>query len=124
MVEKTLKKTLVLGASLNQSRFSNICINTLVEDLIPTVAVGLREGEVAGVHIQTGKPSFENIHTITLYLGPVNQVQYYDYILSLEPKRIIFNPGTWNPELVELAKANGIQIVDNCTLMMISGGYY
>jgi len=124
MVEKTLKKTLVLGASLNQSRFSNICINTLVEALIPTVAVGRREGEVAGIHIQTGKPLFENIHTITLYLGPVNQVQYYEYILSLEPERIIFNPGTWNPELVELAKADGIQIVDNCTLMMISGGYY
>lgn len=124
MTKKTLKKTLVLGASLNKSRFSNICINTLVEDRIPTVAVGLREGDVAGIHINTDRPLFDNIHTITLYLGPANQVQYYDYMLSLKPERIIFNPGTWNPEFVDMAKEAGIEVVDNCTLMMITGGYY
>lgn len=124
MANENGKTTLVLGASLNESRFSNICIHTLTDDNIPTLAIGLREGDVAGVHIQTGQPLLDNIHTITLYLGPHNQQIYYDYILSLKPKRIIFNPGTWNPELVKLAKDNNIEVVNNCTLMMISGGYY
>ncbi len=124
MANEKLKKTLVLGASMNISRFSNICINTLVDNNIPTEAIGLRPGEVAGVRIQTGLPQFSNIHTVTLYLGPPNQKQYFDYIISLSPSRIIFNPGTWNPDLVLLAKENNIEIVNNCTLMMISGGYY
>lgn len=124
MANEKLKKTLVLGASMNISRFSNICINTLVENNIPTEAIGLRQGEVAGIRIQTGQPQLSNIHTVTLYLGPANQKQYFDYIVSLSPKRIIFNPGSWNPDLVMLAKENNIEIVNNCTLMMISGGYY
>jgi predicted CoA-binding protein len=118
------KLTLVLGASLKTSRFSNICINSLVEENVPTLAVGLLEGEVAGVKIHTGQPHFEGVHTITLYIGPKNQPGYYDYIISLAPKRIIFNPGTWNPDLVKLAKENNIEIVNNCTLMMLSGNYY
>lgn len=118
------KTTLVLGASLNPSRFSHICINTLVENGIPAVAIGLREGTVAGIKIITGQPSLNNIHTVTLYLGPPNQKPYYDYIMSMAPKRIIFNPGTWNPELVALCKQCQIEVVNNCTLMMISGGYY
>ncbi|MGE5383085.1 MAG: CoA-binding protein [Omnitrophica WOR_2 bacterium] len=121
---KSDKLTLVLGASLNVSRFSNICIRTLVDNNIPTLALGLREGEVSGVHIKTGFPSFNDIDTITLYLGPKNQKSFYDYIIDLKPKRIIFNPGTWNQELVTLAKENNIEVVNNCTLMMISGGYY
>jgi len=124
MDQNASKLTLVLGASLKPSRFSNICINSLVEENIPTLAVGLIEGEVAGVKIQTGLPQFENVHTVTLYLGPKNQTGYYDYIISLAPKRIIFNPGTWNPELVNLAKENNIQVVNNCTLMMLSGDYF
>lgn len=124
MAKGNSKLTLVLGASLKPSRFSNICINSLVEEHVPTLAVGLLEGEVAGVKIHTGQPHFDDVHTITLYLGPKNQVGYYDYILSLEPKRIIFNPGTWNPDLVKLAKDNNIEIVNNCTLMMLSGDYY
>lgn len=118
------KTTLVLGASMNPSRFSNICIHTLTENHIPTVAIGLREGDVAGVHILTGLPELDDIHTVTLYLGPANQKPFYDYIIGISPKRIIFNPGTWNPEFVALARQNQIEIVNNCTLMMISGGYY
>lgn len=118
------KTTLVIGASLNETRFSNICIRTLVDDSIPTKAIGLREGVVAGVKIEKGKPSFDDIHTVTLYLNATNQKEYYDYIFSLSPKRIIFNPGTWNPELAMLAKQHNIEIENNCTLMMISGGYY
>jgi predicted CoA-binding protein len=118
------KLTLVLGASLNKSRYSNICINTLVDAEIPARAIGLREGEVAGVQIETGQPEIEGLHTVTLYLNPRNQVPYYEYIIRLKPKRIIFNPGTWNPDLADLAKDNDIQVVSNCTLIMISGKYY
>lgn len=118
------KLTLVLGASLNKSRYSNICINTLVDAGIPAKAIGLREGEVAGIKIETDKPEIEGLHTVTLYLNARNQVPYYDYIIRLKPERIIFNPGTWNPELADLAKDNDIQVVSNCTLMMISGKYY
>lgn len=124
MVKATDKKTLVIGASLNPSRFSNICINSLVDNNIPAFAIGLRTGEVAGVKIVTGKPAFEDIHTVTLYLSPTNQREYCDYIIGLNPKRIIFNPGTWNPELVKKAKEAQIEVANNCTLMMISGDYY
>jgi uncharacterized protein len=124
MMEDIDKTTLVLGASMNPSRFSNICIHSLTDNNIPTIAIGLREGEVAGVNILTGLPDLQSIHTVTLYLGPANQKPYYDYLMALLPKRIIFNPGTWNPELVSIARQNNIEIVNNCTLMMISGGYY
>ncbi len=118
------KKTLVLGASLNPERYSNICINSLVESEIPTVAVGLREGTVAGIKIETGRPAYTDIHTVTLYIGPANQPDFYEYLIAIHPKRIIFNPGTWNPELVKIAKERNIEIVNNCTLMMIAGGYF
>lgn len=124
MTKATNKKTLVIGASLNPSRFSNICINTLVDNKIPAVAIGLRTGEVSGIKIETGKPAFDDIHTVTLYLSPINQKEYCDYIIGLKPKRIIFNPGTWNPELVKKAKIAEIEVANNCTLMMISGDYY
>jgi len=118
------KKTLVLGASLKPERYSNIATNRLVQHQHEVVAVGLRAGIVAGVPIQQGEPNFKNIHTITLYLNPKRQVPYYDYILSLNPKRIIFNPGTENMELVQLAKEKGIETEIACTLVMLSVGNY
>ncbi|HOP13282.1 CoA-binding protein [Lentimicrobium sp.] len=124
MIPKSRKHTLVLGASLNPERFSNICINELVDNGFPVSAVGLRNGIVAGIAVMTGLPQLSNIHTVTLYLGPKNQPQYYDYLMNLKPARIIFNPGTWNPELAELAANRGINTEQKCTLMMISGGYY
>ena len=124
MTPKSKKHTLVLGASLNPARYSNICIHELVEYDFPVTAIGLRQGEVAGINIQTDKPEIEGIHTITLYLGPKNQLPYYDYILKLKPKRMIFNPGTWNPELADKASEAGINVETKCTLMMISGGYF
>jgi len=113
-----------MGASLNPSRYSNICINDLVLYNYPVVAVGLRAGEVAGIQIETGFPPFEGVHTITLYLGPQNQPQYYTYILGLHPQRVIFNPGTWNPDLAKMAAEQGIEVESKCTLLMLSGGYY
>ncbi len=79
---------------------------------------------VNGIEITMNKPHFENIHTVTLYIGPDRQIDYYDYILSLKPKRIIFNPGTENPELIELAQENNIETVKNCTLVMLNAGIF
>ncbi|MBL7717616.1 MAG: CoA-binding protein [Flavipsychrobacter sp.] len=118
------KKTLVLGASENPARYGNIAIHHLMRYGHPIVAVGKRAGEVEGVRIETEPPFVEDIDTITLYLNPTNQQPYYDYILSLKPKRIIFNPGTENAELASMARASGIQPVQACTLVMLGTGQY
>lgn len=118
------KKTLVLGASLKPSRYSNLAINRLVRHGNPTVAIGLRKGEVEGVKIETEKYPFEDIDTITLYLNAKRQQEYYDYILSLKPERVIFNPGTENPELYDLLQENGIHFENACTLVMLSSQQY
>ncbi len=118
------KVTLVMGASVNPERYSNMAIIKLLKYGYEVVGVGNREGEVNGVHIHTGKPHFNNIDTITMYLGPHNQANYYDYILSLKPRRIIFNPGAENSRLKELAKDAGIQVVEACTLVLLSIGNY
>jgi predicted CoA-binding protein len=118
------KKTLVLGASDNPSRYSFLAINRLVSSGHPVVAVGLKEGEVAGVKIERGTPDFTDVDTITLYLNPRNQEQYYDYILSLNPKRVIFNPGTENPELYRLLRERAIEPEVACTLILLSINQY
>src|SRR4051812_44544911 len=97
------KKTLVLGASENPSRYSFLAINSLRKHQHPVAAIGRRKGRVLDVDITTDKKPIEPVDTITLYLNPLNQKEYYDYILSLRPKRIIFNPGTENRELYDLA---------------------
>lgn len=118
------KKTLVLGASANPSRYSNLAINRLVRNGHPVVAVGRRKSAVAGVDIEKDKKPFDNVDTITLYLNPFNQREYYDYIVSLKPKRIIFNPGTENEELYDIARKNNIQTMEACTLVLLSTGQY
>ena len=92
------KKTVVLGASPNPERYSNLAVKRLHEHKIPVVPVGRRDGVIDGETIIKGEPAIDNVHTVTLYLNAANQKQYYDYILSLHPKRIIFNPGAENPE--------------------------
>ena len=118
------KKTVVLGASQNPSRYSNLAIRRLRAQNHPVVAVGRRDGQVDDVTITKEHPKEAGVDTITLYLNPGNQVPYYDYILDLHPKRIIFNPGTENDELIEKAKENNIQPVIACTLVMLSTGQY
>jgi predicted CoA-binding protein len=118
------KKTLVLGASDNPSRYSYLAINRLMKFGHPVVAVGKKKASVAGVNIDKEKQAFDQIDTVTLYLNPLNQKEYYDYIISLKPKRIIFNPGTENEELYQLAKANNIQTMEACTLVLLSTGQY
>ncbi|MDI3526738.1 MAG: uncharacterized protein PWR03_921 [Tenuifilum sp.] len=119
-----LPKTLVLGASPKPERYSNLAIRRLRKHGIEVIAIGARKGMVEDVEIQTEPIRVDDIHTITLYLGPQNQLPYYDYILGLKPKRIIFNPGTENPELEKLARQNGIDTVEGCTLVMLSNGVY
>lgn len=118
------KKTLVLGASENPNRYANIAIHRLVSHGVPAVAVGLRKGNVAGVEIKAEKFPFPDIHTVTLYLGPPRQVEYYDYIISLKPQRVIFNPGTENPEFYKLLEEQGIEVDRACTLVLLSTNQY
>lgn len=118
------KKTLVLGASLNPGRYSNLAINRLVTYDHTVEAVGLKKGVVAGVDISTEKDAFENIDTVTLYLNPKRQEEYYNYIVSLNPKRVIFNPGTENPEFYEILRKNNIEVEVACTLVLLGTNQY
>lgn len=118
------KKTLVLGASVNPARYSNMAINRLVTYNHPVEAVGLRKGVVAGIDIVTTKEPFIDIDTVTLYLNPKRQEEYYDYILSLQPKRVIFNPGTENAAFMQLLRSNNIEVEVACTLIMLGSNQY
>lgn len=118
------KTTLVLGASLNPKRFSHIAVQKLNSLNVPVVAVGSREGEIDGVRVQKPFPGFEKIHTVTLYVSPANLSFFFDYILRINPKRVIFNPGTEHPEFEKILTAHGIEVIFGCTLMMLSAGRY
>lgn len=113
-------KTVVIGASPNPSRYAYKAVKSLVNHNQPVVAVGLRKGEIAGVSIQTGQPHISDVHTVTLYVGPSGQPNLYDYILSLKPERVIFNPGTENPELANMLRENGVEVTEACTLVLLS----
>lgn len=117
-------KTLVIGASTNPQRFSYLAIKSLVKHNIEVVAIGFKQGEVDGIPIIVDKPPFNDIHTITLYLNAERQREYLEYFISLKPKRIIFNPGTENGELIKIARANGIDLIFDCTLVMLNNGSY
>jgi len=119
-----MKKTLILGATDNPARYAYLAANRLVSHGHPIINIGLRQGEVAGVPIERAGEIYKDVDTVTLYLGPGNQEQYYDYILQLKPRRIIFNPGTENPELRDLAEQNGIETTEACTLVLLSTGQY
>lgn len=118
------KKTLVLGASSNPSRYSYLAINKLRERGHEVVAVGKRPGNVSDVEIVTGQTPVENLDTVTLYLNARHQKVYYNYIFSQKPKRIIFNPGAENRELAALAQEKGIIPQEACTLVLLSTGQY
>ncbi len=118
------KKTLVLGASENPSRYSNAAIKKLRAYGHNVVAIGRRPGTVNDVDIVKGMPHFEGIDTVTMYMSDQNQKDFEDYILSLKPKRIIFNPGAENDSLAEKAALNGIEPIEACTLVMLSTGQY
>ncbi len=118
------KKTLILGATPDPSRYAYLAANRLVRTGHPIVNVGIKKGELAGVAIEKAETVHDDIDTITLYVGPQNQPPLYDYILATNPKRIIFNPGTENPELRRMARERGIETLSACTLVMLSTGEY
>lgn len=124
MPPKEKKKTLIIGASTNPQRYSYLALERLRNAGHEVVAIGKQPGTLLGVPITTEKKPYPDIDTVTLYLNPAHQTEYYDYILSLHPKRIIFNPGAENGTLAQLATNNGIQTMDACTLVLLSTGQY
>lgn len=116
-----MKRTLILGASPNPDRYAYKATVKLDKYNHPVFPVGLRDGKIENHSILTNTPVIEDIDTVTLYIGPKNQPVYYDYILNkIKPKRIIFNPGTENPELEQMAKEKGIETEIACTLVLLS----
>ena len=115
------KKTVVVGATPNQSRYAYLAANMLREYDHEVVPLGIKQGEVAGKEILDirKKPAINGVDTVTLYIGPRHQPEWYDYLLSLKPKRIIFNPGTENDEFERLVEANGIEALQACTLVLL-----
>jgi predicted CoA-binding protein len=116
--------TLVLGASPNPVRFSCKAVKSLVKHDQKVVAVGFRNDMINDVEILTGMPPIENVHTVSIYIGSSRQTEYYDYILSLKPKRVIFNPGTVNPDFMAKLNNNGIEPINGCMLVMLSEGEF
>lgn len=118
------KKTLVIGASLNPERYSNLVVKKLVNHEYEVVAIGKKSGNIAGVDIETEKLPHDDLDTVTLYINPINQKQFYDYIVSLKPNRVIFNPGTENPEFYKILKENEITFEEACSLVLLSTDQY
>lgn len=119
-----MKKTVVIGASTNPDRYAYKATVALQIRNYEVVPLGLKKGEINGTAILTGEPDIENVDTVTLYVGPKNQPELYHYIISLNPKRVIFNPGTENSEFQNLLQKNNIQPVEACTLVMLAIGNY
>lgn len=117
-------KTLVIGASTNPERYSYKAINKLLNNQHEVVAIGAKQDQLAGVVIEKEMVNFPDIHTVTLYLNPQRQRDYYNYIINLNPKRVIFNPGTENPEFYNLLKAKDIEFEVACTLVLLATEQY
>lgn len=118
------KKTLVIGASTNPVRYSHMAVHQLRAHNHAVIGLAKRQGEVADIEIQTEFPEGKEIHTVTLYVGPKHQPEYYEPVLQLKPKRVIFNPGTENNEFNRKLSEAGIEAIEACTLVMLSTGQY
>ena len=116
---------MLLGASPKPDRFAYKAVRSLQRRNIPVIALGRKDADLDGIKIRKGMPGdIGPVHTVTLYLNPKNQEEYYDYIISLQPSRIIFNPGTWNPDLAELARSHNIEVVRDCMLIMLNSSKF
>ena len=119
-----MKKTLIIGASNNPERYAYKAADRLLSHGHEIELLGLRPDTVFGKTIDTEPKKFKNIDTVTLYIGPQRQPEYYDYIISLNPKRVIFNPGTENDEFEQLLNTKGIIAEEACTLVLLGTGQY
>lgn len=119
-----MKKTIVLGASINSTRFSNKAIKSLVRHGHEVVAIGAKEGMIGDIEINKTLADTSDIHTISVYLNKDNQEVYKDYIINSGVKRVIFNPGAENDELAGLISENGIEVVNNCTIIMLNNSSF
>ena len=118
------KKTVVIGASDKPERYAYKATMALQKHAHEVIPVGLRDGVINGIDIVKGKPDIKDVDTVTLYVGPQNQADWMDYVIGLHPKRVIFNPGTENPEFENLLQKNNIEPIEACTLVMLSIGNY
>ena len=119
--KKMSKKTVIIGATPNTARYAYLAAEMLTEYNHEIVPVGIKTGEVFGKEILDlrKRPLVDAVDTVTMYIGTRHQPEWYDYILNLKPKRIIFNPGTENEELEQLAEDRGIEAIEGCTLVML-----
>ncbi len=120
------KKTVIIGASPNESRYSFVAAEMLIKYGHDMVPIGIKKGEVIGQAILDirKQPIINEVDTVSLYIGPSHQPEYYAYLLSLQPKRFIFNPGTENPEFEKMVEESGAEAIEACTLVMLSTGQY
>jgi predicted CoA-binding protein len=118
--------TIVLGASENPNRYSNIAIRMLRSYHFETIAIGNKVGKVLDVPITIFNPyeTYPNVHTITLYLNSKNQEKYFNFILNLKPVRVIFNPGTENQDFMDELERNNIEVTEACTLVLLRTQQY
>jgi uncharacterized protein len=119
-----MKKTVVIGASEDSSRYAYKATIALQKKEHEVIPVGLNEGTINGIKIQTGKPEIKDVDTVTMYVNPIRQTNWYDYVIGLHPKRVIFNPGAENPEFEKMLHQNNIETIEACTLVMLSIGNY
>ena len=121
-----MKRTVIVGASTNPGRYAFMAAESLVDHNHEIVPIGIKKGIVFGKPILDirEKPAIPDVDTITLYIGPQHQPEWYDYLIGLKPKRIIFNPGTENPEFEKKAEEAGILALEACTLVMLRTGQY
>jgi|ERR1019366_2318907 predicted CoA-binding protein len=119
-----MKKTVVIGASDDSTRYSYKATIALQKHHHEVIPVGIHDGEINGIKIINGKIDIADVDTITLYVNPKHQAYWYDYIIGLKPKRVIFNPGAENPEFEKLLQQNKIETIEACTLVMLSIGNY
>jgi predicted CoA-binding protein len=119
-----VKKTLIIGASTDPSKYSYLAADRLVSHNYDIELLGIKEGIVAGKEINTEKVKFEDIDTVTLYVSPQRQSEYFDYVANLKPRRVIFNPGTENPAFENYLTEKSIEPIEACTLVMLATGQY
>ena len=118
------KKTAVLITSPKSDRYSYKAVKMLIEHSVPVIPVGYKTGKIDGIKIIPGQPDINGLHTLSIYLNPINQEFFHDYILKLNPKRVIFNPGTENPTLQDKLDSHNIFWEEACTLVLLSTGQF